>query len=77
MSPEIVNECIPLMTALSGISGINSLYIPLHAYMKTHMYYACVYTCIFVHSLHGQNKGFCSVLFCSPRFFVVAYDSAL
>ncbi len=31
--------------------------------MKTHMYYACVCTCIFVHSLHGQNKEFCSVLF--------------
>ena len=29
------------------------------------MYYACVCTCIFVHSLHAQNKEFCSVLFCS------------
>ena len=34
-------------------------------YLKMHMNVVCVCTCICVHSLHGQNKEFCSVLFCS------------
>ncbi len=33
-------------------------------YTKMHMYFVCVCACIFVHSLHGQNKEFCSILFC-------------
>ena len=47
-------------------------------YLKMHMNVVCVCTCICVHSLHGQNKEFCSVLFCSvlllhlfPLLFVV------
>ena len=31
-------------------------------YLKMHMNVVCVCTCICVHSLHGQNKEFCSVL---------------
>ena len=34
-------------------------------YLKIHMNFVCVCTCICVHSLHDQNKEFCSVLFCS------------
>ena len=30
-------------------------------YLKMHMNFVCVCTCICVHSLHGQNKEFCSV----------------
>ena len=38
-------------------------------YLKMHMNVVCVCTCICVHSLHGQNKEFCSVLFCSVQVF--------
>ena len=31
-------------------------------YMKTHMYFVRVSTCVFVQSLDGLNKEFCSVL---------------
>ena len=31
-------------------------------YLKMHMNVVCVCTCICVHSLHGQNKEFCSVM---------------
>ena len=33
--------------------------------MKTHMYFVRVSTYVFVQSLDGLNKEFCSVLFCS------------
>ena len=32
-------------------------------YMKTHMYFVGVSTCVFVQSLDDLNKEFCSVLF--------------
>ena len=37
-------------------------------YLKMHMNVVCVCTCICVHSLHGQNKELCSVMFCSCLF---------
>ena len=44
-------------------------------HIRVYMYYVCVCTCIFVHSLHCQSKEFCSVLIpctasspiCRPR----------
>ena len=41
-------------------------------YLKMHMNFVCVCTCICVHSLHGQNKELCSVLFCSVLYVVIA-----
>ena len=46
-------------------------------YLKMHMNVVCVCTCICVHSLHGQNKEFCSVLFCSDMLQSVIVSGAV